>query len=84
MYQVKLKPSAAHDLVRLSKTHRVRAQRALLGLQSDPEKGKKLEGDMRGLRSLRVWPLRVIYKILKSELLILVIRIGHRQGVYKR
>ncbi|MBU4299512.1 type II toxin-antitoxin system RelE/ParE family toxin [Patescibacteria group bacterium] len=35
-----------------------------------------------GAYSYRVWPYRIIYRIYKNLLLIIVIRIGHRQGVY--
>ncbi|RLC34341.1 MAG: hypothetical protein DRZ76_02845 [Candidatus Nealsonbacteria bacterium] len=45
--------------------------------------GKKLKGKFQGCYSLRIGPYRIIYKIYKSQLNILIIRIGPRQGVYK-
>jgi len=47
-------------------------------LSLDPFIGKKLSGEFEGHYSVRVWPYRVVYKIYKNELLVLVIRIGHR------
>ena len=51
-------------------------------LKSSPCLGKKLKGDYKDCYSLRAWPYRIIYKINDSKNLILIIRIGHRQGVY--
>lgn len=48
----------------------------------NPFVGKKLDGQLTGLYSFRVWPYRIIYKIEKNILLIVIISIGHRQGVY--
>jgi mRNA-degrading endonuclease RelE of RelBE toxin-antitoxin system len=53
-------------------------------LASDPYVGKKLDGKYSGLYSLRVWPYRIIYSVIKNELMVSVIGIEHRQGVYKR
>jgi len=55
----------------------------LVSLSRDPYLGKKLEGKHKTEWSYRVWPYRIIYQILKKESVILVIRIGHRQGVYQ-
>lgn len=33
--------------------------------------------------SLRVWPYRIIYQIKNKELVILIIKVGHRQGIYR-
>jgi len=49
----------------------------------DPFVGKKLKGEYENQYSYRVWPYRIIYEIRKNELVVLVIRVGHRQGVYK-
>ncbi len=38
---------------------------ALEGLREDPFAGKKLQGELYGLYSLRVWPYRIIYSIEK-------------------
>jgi mRNA-degrading endonuclease RelE of RelBE toxin-antitoxin system len=54
----------------------------LSGIASDPFCGKKLEGARKGQRSIRVWPYRIIYAIIKEDLVVLVITVGHRQGIY--
>lgn len=83
MYRVFLSRIAEKDLKKVSKEYKPRIFAALFDLRSDPYSGKKLEGKFREYYSLRVGFYRIIYKIHKDQLNILVIRIGHRQGVYK-
>ncbi len=82
-YHVRLAPKAEKDLVKVTGRNRTRILLALKGLAENPFTGKKLKGELDGLYSVRVWPYRIIYETYKKELLILVIRIGHRQGAYK-
>ena len=46
--------------------------------------GKKLTGDLTGLRSLRAWPYRILYTVDEKKQEITINSIQHRQGVYKR
>lgn len=82
-YRVELKPRAEKELNKLPQRDYYRIITALVGLAIDPFVGKKLEGKYKDCYSLRVWPYRIIYQINKKELLVFVIRIGHRQGIYK-
>ncbi|MCX6758770.1 MAG: type II toxin-antitoxin system RelE/ParE family toxin [Candidatus Nealsonbacteria bacterium] len=59
-----------------------RALAAFSVIANDPYAGKKLEGRHLGQWSMRIWPYRIIYSIHKNELLVIVIAIGHRQGIY--
>jgi mRNA interferase RelE/StbE len=52
-------------------------------LQENPFAGKKLQGDYEGAWSLRVWPYRILYTIHQEIVTVTVLRVGHRQGVYK-
>ncbi|GAJ15690.1 unnamed protein product, partial [marine sediment metagenome] len=47
-----------------------------------PELGKPLVGNLSGLWSLKFGNYRTIYQIKHQELLILVLKIGHRKNVY--
>lgn len=82
-YQVRLTPKAEKDLVSITSRDKIRVVLALQGLAENPFAGKKLKGELDGLYSVRVWPYRIIYEIYKKKLLVLVIRIGHRQEAYK-
>jgi len=81
-YQLRLKPSAQKELNKLPKNDYYKVLAALTVIAKDPFSGKKLKGKFTGQWSVRVWPYRIIYSIYKSKLLIIVIKIGHRQGIY--
>lgn len=81
-YRVRLKPSAEKAFQKIDKRYRQRILLALVVIGEDPYAGKKLRGERKDEWSYRVWPYRIIYQIYKNELLIIVINIGHRQGVY--
>jgi len=81
-YQLRIKPSAEKELNKLPQKDYYRALAALSVIAGNPFAGKKLTGKRSGQWSMRLWPYRIIYSINKKELLILVIAIGHRQGIY--
>ena len=83
MYRVLLKKEARKALEKIDNRYKERILRSLLALASDPHAGKPLVGKLQGLYSLRMWPYRIIYAVYKKELVVLVIDIGHRQGVYQ-
>lgn len=83
MYQIVLSRIAEKDLDKVNKKYKPHIFAALFDLRKDPHLGKKLEGKFRDCYSFRVGFYRIIYKIYKTKLNILIIRIGPRQGVYK-
>jgi len=83
MYQIVLRKSAAKELNNLENKYQVKVALALTVLSENPYAGKKLDGDLAGLYSYRIWPMRIVYAIYKDRLMIHVFRIAHRQGVYK-
>ena len=61
---------------------RKRIIKSLRKLENEPESGKPLTSILTGLWSLRIGDYRAIYQIKNSELIVVVIRIGHRKNVY--
>lgn len=51
-------------------------------IKNDPLTGKKLEGELKHLRSVRAWPYRILYEVFLKEKVIRVSSIEHRQSVY--
>jgi mRNA-degrading endonuclease RelE of RelBE toxin-antitoxin system len=51
-------------------------------IANNPFIGKKLGGKRKDEWSYRVWSYRVLYKIYKKELVVLIVKTDHRQGVY--
>jgi len=81
-YNITYKKSVEKDLSRLGKPE---ARRILDKIEKElsarADNYPLLKGEFAGLRKLRVGDYRVIFAILEQEVLIL--RIGHRQDIYK-
>lgn len=74
------------DLSRVDRPHQRIIKEKLLILAENPEalknNIKRLQGDKEGLYRLRVGSYRIIFKRAERELLILVVRVGHRKEIY--
>ena len=84
MYSVELSKSAEKSFMDLGKKNQQRIVSALEGLETDPYVGKKLQGPLKGLWSIRVVPFRIIYSIHKKTVTVSVVAIGDRKDVYKK
>ena len=84
MYFVVIKKKAEKEIAALPNKEQDRILAAFDVLRENPFVGKKLEGEYAGAWSLRVWPYRIMYTIHKEIVTVTVLRVGHRQSVYKR
>jgi mRNA interferase RelE/StbE len=86
LYQIRFLGRAVDDLASISLPHRRLIKEKLLILAENPEalknNIKRLAGELEGLYRLRVGSYRVIFKKDGKELIILIVRIGHRKEVY--
>ena len=83
MYQVVLKKVAQKNFKKIDKRYKKRIMQTIFALANDPYSGKQLEGSLKDFYSVRVWPYRIVYKIYQQDLVILIVGIDHRQGIYK-
>ena len=74
---------AVNEVAALPKTERMRVVDAVKSLREDPLKGTILRADWKGFRRLRVGSYRIIYAYQGRDLMISVVRIGHRREVYR-
>ena len=74
---------AFKELQALPRTTQQRIVKAIDQLRERPMCGKALAGDWKGLRRLRVGNYRVIYGFDGRQILITILRIGHRREVYR-
>jgi mRNA interferase RelE/StbE len=84
-YRVLIKPSAAKEIEAVGqKEDRRRIVTRIRSLARDPRPfgSEKLSG--RGdLYRLRVGRYRVVYTVGDDELVVLIVRVGHRKNVYR-
>ncbi len=83
MFEITYHHKIPDDVLRLSSSNAREIKKAITDkLTVSPDFfGKPLQFSLKGLRSMRVGDYRVIFKLTKSE--VLVVLIAHRSIVYK-
>jgi mRNA interferase RelE/StbE len=84
-FDLRIKPSAGKELARIgTKRDRKRIVDAIEALSSNPRPvgSEKLVGS-DNIHRIRVGDYRVVYEILDAELVVIVIKVGHRRDVYR-
>ena len=83
-YRVKVSRRTRDALLKLTRKLQRRLITAMQNLAHDPRPArcKKLAGQ-GSLYRIRLGASRIVYQIQDDELLILVVRIGHRSDVYR-
>ncbi len=74
---------ALKEAAKLPRPDRERIVAAVESLRDAPLQGTQLHAEWKGLRRLRVGSYRIIYAFDGAELLVSVIRVGHRREVYR-
>jgi len=82
VYTVNISDISENFLKKLDKSDQLRIRDKLRALNDNPRLGKPLVANLAGFWSLRVGKYRIIYEIKEKELVVYVIRIGHRKNVY--
>lgn len=81
--QVFYKDEAVRKLKKLGPAEKQKAKRKIESLLLNPLAGKILKGEFSGLRSLKVWPVRIIYTFESKLEKITIITVDYRGNVYK-
>ena len=86
-YKIEFVKSAQKEFDQLATKTRIKTAEALRLLAQNPYsellKVKKLKGADKLFR-IRLGDYRVVYEIRNEQLIVLVIKIGHRREVYRR
>lgn len=84
-YRIVFKPSAERAFLALPKDVQKRIDKRLLSLQDNPRPAgiKTLTGEP-GVYRLRIGDYRVLYEVRDDQVLVLVLRIGHRREIYRK
>lgn len=86
MYKLKFLGKALNDLKNIDRPHQKIIKEKLFILAKNPmalkNNIKRLRGEKDDYYRLRVGSYRVIFKKEKDQLIIIVVRIGHRKEIY--
>ncbi|MDR1031828.1 MAG: type II toxin-antitoxin system RelE/ParE family toxin [Holosporales bacterium] len=83
MWRVILKKSAVEDLKKIPRNLQISIKKAICGrIAVTPYRFKPLKGEWEGCYRLRVGDYRIIYEVNKSEITVIIIKIGVRSNVY--
>jgi mRNA interferase RelE/StbE len=83
-YKIQWKKSAKKELKKINKKDilKILSQVESLSKNPKPANSKKLLSTERTYR-IRVGNYRVLYSVYQNQLIIEIIRVGHRQNIYK-
>ena len=82
-YKILFTPHAQKDINHLPLPIKERVEQVLHKISINPYLGKTLQGEWKGAYSYRLSDYRIIYKINKSSILVIVLKIGHRKDIYR-
>jgi mRNA interferase RelE/StbE len=82
-YELRFRPAALRQLRKLDNqiARRIKSTTETLRTEPRPPGVKALTGQ-RGWLRIRVGDYRIVYEVRNSELVVLVIQIGHRSQIY--
>lgn len=75
--------SASKQLLKLPLIIHQRVITALKQIKANPVAGAKLHGEMAAYYKFRIGDYRIVYKFYSKESRVDVVKIEHRQGVYR-
>ena len=83
-YSIRFTPRALRDFAAFDRATQQRLQRRIDRLAKNPYPagGKKLQAD-EPIYRIRVADYRVIYQVEAQDVLVVVVKIGHRREVYR-
>ena len=81
-FNIVLTAESEEFIKKCDKAIRNRIIKSFRKLENEPESGKPLTSVLTGLWSLRIGDYWAIYQTKYSELIVLVIKIGHKKNVY--
>ena len=83
-YKVFIKPSAVKEIESLPKKDRSRVIQKIKGLATDPRPPgcEKLTG--KDKYRIRQGNYRIAYSITDTQLIIIVVKVGHRRDIYQK
>ena len=83
MYKIIIEKKAAEFFKKLERINQERIGKKIEQLKNNPKLGVPYTANLAGLWKLRIGDFRLIYQIKNLELIIVILKIGHRKNVYE-
>jgi mRNA interferase RelE/StbE len=83
MYKILYTSEAKSAIDKLHPQKKNQIKDAIERIAENPEMGKHLTHELKGLSSYRSGDYRIIYRVRRVEILIIILAIGHRKDIYK-
>jgi len=81
--QIVYAPTVLKKIKKIKASEKAKVRKKIESLKVNPLAGKLLKGEFKGFRSLKSWPLRIIYSFDGKLKIINIVAIDYRGGVYK-
>ena len=82
MFEVRIEKNARNFIKKLDNSSQKEILKKIRKLKENPFMGKALTGNLSGLWRIRIGKYRVVYQIKNSELIVIVLDVGHRKNIY--
>ncbi len=83
-YHLKIPPEVADFIRHLHPQIKTKIRRGLEEIRTNPHIGKPLKDLLQGLYSYRISQYRIVYEIVREEILIEIVDIAERKIIYRR
>lgn len=83
-YQIKISKRAKRDLKKMDPDNRQQVSRVIDDLAANPrpQSSKRMKGTYKGFWRKRSGNYRIIYDIQDNNLVVMIVRAGHRKDIY--
>lgn len=83
VYKIQYSPEAKEAIEKLQEKKKRQIKSAIERLANNHVYGKPLDGALKGYYSYRSGDYRIIYRIIRDEITIMIMLVGHRGSVYE-
>jgi mRNA interferase RelE/StbE len=83
MYKILYTSEAKTAIDKLHPRKKHQIKDAIERIAENPEIGKHLTHELKGLSSYRSGDYRIIYRVRHAEILVIILAIGNRKDIYK-
>lgn len=84
MFRIVYTKEAKKDIGRLSLKKKRQVKESIERIADNPDIGKHLTKELKGLLSYRSGDYRIVYRIHHKEILVIILTVGHQKDIYKQ